>query len=58
MKEIESIGLTEDFAGCPKDWIVKMDEYLNERYGGIEKYCEGIGFGKEEQEKLRLLLRA
>jgi protein tyrosine/serine phosphatase len=58
MKEIKSIGLTEDFAGCPKDWIEKMDKHLNEKYCGIEKYCEGIGFGKEEQENLRQLLRA
>jgi protein-tyrosine phosphatase len=57
MKEIKSIGLTEDFAGCPKDWIEKMDEHLNDKYGGVENYCEGIGFGKEEQEKLRQLLR-
>jgi protein-tyrosine phosphatase len=58
MKEIMSIGLTEDFAGCPKDWIEKMQEHLNEKYEGIEKYCETIGFGTEEQEKLRQLLRA
>jgi len=52
MKEIESIGLTEDFAGCPKDWIEKMEEHLDENYGGVQKYCESIGFGKVEQEKL------
>lgn len=58
MKEIESIGLTEDFAGCPKDWVEKMWEHLNEKYGGVEKYCEKIGFGGEEIEKLRALLKA
>jgi len=58
LKEIRSIGLTEDFAGCPKDWIEKMQEHLNDKYGGIEKYCESTGFGKMEQEKLRQVLRA
>jgi len=58
MKEIKSIGLTEDFAGCPKDWIEKMDEHLREKYGGVEKYCDVIGFGEAEREKLRGLLRA
>ena len=58
VKEIKSIGLTEDFAGCPKDWIEKMDEHLREKYGGVEKYCGGIGFGKEEQDKMREMLRA
>lgn len=58
MKEIKSIGLTEDFARCPKDWIEKMDEYLREKYGGVEKYCDWIGFGEAEREKLRVILRA
>jgi protein-tyrosine phosphatase len=58
MKEIKSIGLTEDFAGCPADWIEKMDEHLREKYGGVEKYCVAIGFGEEEQSKLREVLRA
>ena len=58
MKEIESIGLTEDFAGCPRDWIEKMDKHLTENYCGVERYCESIGFSKEEQDKLRNILRA
>ena len=58
LKEIESIGLTEDFAGCPKDWIERMQQHLDEKYGGVEKYCVSIGFGKEDQRKLREILRA
>ncbi|KAF8862808.1 hypothetical protein BDZ45DRAFT_767552 [Acephala macrosclerotiorum] len=56
MKEISSIGLTEDFAGCPSDWIEKMDRYLNEKYGSVEKYCESIGLTKGELEDLRMVL--
>lgn len=56
MKEISSIGLTEDFAGCPGDWIEKMDSYLHEKYGGVEKYCESIGLTKSELEDLRTVL--
>ena len=52
MKEIRSIGLTEDFAGCPKDWIEKIDEHLRKKYGGVKEYCRSIGFGDEEVEKL------
>jgi protein-tyrosine phosphatase len=58
MVEIRSIGLTEEFAGCPADWIEKMDEHLRENYGGVVGYCEGIGFGEEEREKLVEILRA
>lgn len=58
MVEIKSMGLTEDFAGCPGDWIEKMDEHLRENYGGVVGYCEKIGFGEDEREKLVGILRA
>lgn len=58
MKEIKSIGLTEDFAGCPENWIEKMQEHLHDKYGGVERYCETIGFGKKEQQTLIELLKA
>ena len=38
LKEIASIGLNEEFAGCPADFIQKMFEYLHIEYGGIESY--------------------
>jgi protein-tyrosine phosphatase len=50
--EIKSIGLTEEFARCPKDWIKEMDRYLTEKYGGVRAYFQVIGFGEEDQEKL------
>lgn len=56
MKEISSIGLTENFAGCPGDWVEKMDEYLNEKYGGVEGYCKSIGMAEEDLVKLRSVL--
>lgn len=55
--EIKSIGLTEDFAGCPKDWIEKMHAHLEEKYGGVVAYCEKIGFAEEEQRRLIELLK-
>ncbi|KAE8442440.1 hypothetical protein EG329_003341 [Mollisiaceae sp. DMI_Dod_QoI] len=53
MKEISSIGLTEDFAGCPSDWIEKMEAYLEEKYGGVEGYCKRIGLSEGEIGELR-----
>ena len=55
--EIRSIGLTDDFAGCPKNWIEKMDEHLQEKYGGVKEYCKTIGFTEEEQAELIELLK-
>jgi protein-tyrosine phosphatase len=50
--EIRSIGLTEDFAGCPPEWIEEMRKHLEENYGGVRAYCRGIGFTEEEEERL------
>jgi protein-tyrosine phosphatase len=58
MKEITSIGLTEDFAGCPKDWCEKTGEFLEEKFGGVKMYCDGIGFGESEQRQLVEVLGA
>ena len=58
MKEIRSIGLSEEFAGCPANWIEKMDEHLNEKYGGVRKYCRTIGFSENDEERLLEILRA
>jgi protein tyrosine/serine phosphatase len=56
--EIKSIGLTEDFAGCPNDWIEKMEGHLNEKYGGVREYCRSIGFAEVDEESLLTILRA
>jgi protein-tyrosine phosphatase len=58
MVEIRSIGLTEDFAGCPTDFIEKMEEHLNEKYEGVREYCRSIGFTKKDEEVLLAILRA
>lgn len=56
--EIKSIGLTEDFARCPKHWITEMDGYLKEKYGGVKEYCRTIGFEEEDQKNLLANLKA
>lgn len=56
--EIKSIGLTEDFARCPKDWVTEMDRYLREKYGGVKGYFQVIEFGEEDQKKLLANLKA
>jgi hypothetical protein len=58
LKEIKSIGLTEEFANCPGNWIEKMKEHLDEKYGGIRQYCRSIKFSVEDEERLREILKA
>jgi protein-tyrosine phosphatase len=56
MKEITSIGLDESFAKCPIDFTVKIEQYIQERYGGIEKYLQEIGVGVTQQQQIRSIL--
>ncbi|KAH8598210.1 tyrosine/serine protein phosphatase-like protein [Bisporella sp. PMI_857] len=57
LEEIRSIGLTDDFAACPGDWIEKMHVHLQGKYGGAKEYCNKIGFAEEEQAVLIDLLK-
>ena len=58
LKEIHEIGLSDSFADCPEDWIEKIQSHLDEKYGGVRKYCRKIGFEEEEEEKLIGILKA
>jgi hypothetical protein len=52
LKEIKEIGLTEEFAGTPKNWIQNMHQHLGQKYGGIKSYLYGIGVDEDTQAKL------
>ena len=56
LKEIEEVGLTEDFANTPADWVEKMNLHLSTEYGGISEYLSGIGVSLEMQTAIRLNL--
>ncbi|RAL68041.1 hypothetical protein DID88_008764 [Monilinia fructigena] len=49
LKEIHEIGLSDDFAGCPADFIEKTYEYLEKSYCGVENYLTTIGFTKKKE---------
>nr|POE63205.1 tyrosine-protein phosphatase [Quercus suber] len=34
--EIRSIGLPDEFADCPEDWVAGVYAWINERFGGVE----------------------
>ncbi|THV46215.1 hypothetical protein BGAL_0405g00010 [Botrytis galanthina] len=52
LKEIHEIGLSDDFAGCPVDFIEKIYEYLENTYGGVGDYLTTIGFTEDERTAL------
>ena len=55
--EIHEIGLSDEFAGCPQDWIYRMDAHINHKYGGITSYLEHIGIGKDGQMRIIEILQ-
>lgn len=58
LKEIHEIGLSDDFAGCPVDFIEKTYEYLEKSYSGVGNYLTTIGFTEDERTALVRELKA
>ncbi|KAL2857731.1 protein-tyrosine phosphatase-like protein [Aspergillus pseudoustus] len=53
MREIRALGLTEEYARCPKDFTKKVARFVDERYGGAKDYLRSIGVGEEVIEAVR-----
>lgn len=58
MMEISEIGLGEEFAGCPKDWVESVEKHLVEKYGGIKLYLESIGVDEHTRNQIIEVLKA
>jgi protein-tyrosine phosphatase len=53
LKEMASIGLGEQFAVCPPGVVESVHRHIEEKYGGTEKYLEGVGVRREDVERLK-----
>lgn len=58
IREISSIGLTEQFAECAPDTVAKVRAHLEERYGGVEAYLVAAGVGRAQVAAIKGRLRA
>jgi protein-tyrosine phosphatase len=58
VKEIASIGLSEQFALCPPGMSKSVYEHLGEKYGGVEPYLRGVGVTQEALERVKQILQA
>jgi len=56
LKEILRIGLSEDFAGCPEDFVKEVTRYTQDKYGGIEKYLSEIGVDEKVPNRIRRVM--
>lgn len=57
LEELRSIGLPDDFADCPTDWVEKVVNHINEQYGGIEKYLLKCGVTEDMQKAIKRKLQ-
>jgi len=56
LKEIRSIGLPDSFADCPADWVETVCDYIDQQYGGVEKYLAVRGISVQQQNGIKQIL--
>lgn len=53
MQEISALGLTEEFAGTPPDFVTQISQHIDRTYEGLQPYFQRIGLGAELREKIK-----
>lgn len=56
LAEIREIGLPDEFGDTARGLIHDTACHLEDKYGGLDAYLDGIGFGDSERERLREIL--
>lgn len=52
MREMSEIGLGEDFAGCPPDFVAQVFDHINTTYGNFQAYLRHIGVSALVQKRI------
>ena len=58
LQELRTKGLGDDFAGCQEGFVEGVEKFLQEGWGGVDGYLEGLGVERNERERLRKCLIA
>ncbi|KAL9636141.1 MAG: hypothetical protein Q9164_003012 [Protoblastenia rupestris] len=56
LEEIGNIGLGEEFCGCPIEFVQDMKNYIDEKYGGGERYLEECNIHQQTRDSISNLL--
>ncbi|KAI9012998.1 protein-tyrosine phosphatase-like protein [Gaertneriomyces semiglobifer] len=56
VEEMRKTGLDSTFSDAPPEVLEKTLSYIDTKYGGAVKYLEDLGFGSEDQARLRACL--
>ena len=54
--ELRTLGFDESGLYTSPKMISTMQKHLDEKYGGIDAYLDGIGFSKEDRTRMRELI--
>ena len=53
LKDLETFGLTPEWGVTAEDMVARIEAHLEDRYGGLEKYLDGIGFNVVERNMMK-----
>lgn len=56
LAEIREMGLPDSFGSIAPNFVPQIASHLEEKYGSVDKYLDGIGFGQDARDKLRAKL--
>ncbi|KAF3064573.1 putative tyrosine serine protein phosphatase protein [Daldinia childiae] len=52
LDEIKKLGLSPEWGGVADNFAERIEEHLDAKYGNLEYYLDGIGFGRDERARL------
>lgn len=52
IREISEMGLSEDFAGCPPDFVSEIHDHISRAYGSVQGYFDRIGVDQAKQQAI------
>lgn len=53
LQDIAELGLSEEFAGTPSDFVTQISQHLDNRYDGLLLYLQRVGLRTDLREKIK-----
>lgn len=54
IQELRAMGLSEDFADCPRNWVTDVHNHIRQTCGSAHRYLDRIGVDEILRQKIRL----
>ncbi|KAL9006708.1 MAG: hypothetical protein Q9188_000582 [Gyalolechia gomerana] len=53
IRELQAMGLSDDFAHCPPNWVMDVYGHIGRTYGSVQAYLDGIRVDEAVRHKVR-----